>query len=252
MVIIGWAEYEAKTANTLIYKLKNKYYSVQSFERDEFMPEALKNIRVRANPVELSIGINGILNDDEYKHPNLMILTAKPDSISGFNLTQYTPAKYNIPITPLIARNEETDYIVGLKIVADDDMKMFSSLRGIFTRVKTALNWFSKQKITTVSLSIDASVLSKDNALIHYNDKRLTFTRYKYLPCKTFTYLSSRFFLHIQLIQIMKFIWQNNLDSMKRTIDIPIKTIKQKLIVINHANQPRQDRWRLDYLLSIS
>lgn len=226
MVSIWLVEDEVTIADTLIYRLENDHYHVRWFERGELMLQALKD-----------------------SSPNLMILDVGLPDIIGFDLAKLVLAKYDIPIVFLTARNDEVDRIVGLEIGADDYIAKPFSPREVSARVKAILRRLTKQQPATVNLQIGPFMLDEESAFIRYYEVPLVLTRYEYLLLKTLIQSPNRVFSRAQLMEL---VWQDKLESMERTIDTHVKTIRQKLVAINvSCEQPIQTHRGLGYSLSI-
>lgn len=228
MVSIWLVEDEATIADTLVYKLENERFKVRWFERGQLLLQALEQAKTL---------------------PSLLILDVGLPDIIGFDLAKLILAKYDIPIIFLTARNEEVDRIVGLEIGADDYIAKPFSPREVLARVKVILRRVVRQQSSGAIVQIGPFLLDEDSAFIRYYDKPLNLTRYEYLLLKTFLSAPNRVFSRAQL---MERVWQDNLESMERTIDTHIKTIRQKLVAVNSSSDlPIQTHRGLGYSLSI-
>lgn len=226
MINIWLVEDEITIADPLIYTLEREHYHVRWFDCGMPMLKAIK------------------------KHkPNLLILDVGLPDIIGFDLAKQVLNDDDIPVIFLTARSEEIDRIVGLEIGADDYIIKPFSLREVLARVKAVLRRSNKQSSKAKVIQCGALTLNEDSTLIRYYDMPLNLTRYEYLLLKTFINAPNRIFSRTQLMEI---VWQDNLETMERTIDTHIKTIRQKLLLINSSSkQPIQTHRGLGYSLSI-
>ncbi|WP_392560190.1 two-component system response regulator CreB [Orbus mooreae] len=215
MINIWLVEDEATIADTLVYRLEEDNYRVCWFERGELLLEALLN--------------------HTQKRPALIILDVGLPDILGFDLARIVLDKYDIPIIFLTARIEEIDRIVGLEIGADDYVAKPFSPRELSARVKAVLRRSLKQQVVINKFSVGPFILDEQSAFIRYYNDMLSLTRYEYLLLKTFIRSPNRVFSRAQLMEL---VWQDNLESMERTIDTHIKTIRQKLVMIEPSQKP--------------
>ncbi len=146
-----------------------------------------------------------------------------PD-ISGFDVCKKIRETSQIPLLFLTARNHEIDRIVGLEIGADDYVTKPFSPREVVTRVKTIL-----RRIETHRVPAKNATLFSVNELanrIQYHGTLLDLTRYEFLLLKTLIAQPQRIFSRNQL---MDMIWVNAEDTLERTVDAHIKTLRAKL-----------------------
>lgn len=228
MANIWLVEDEVTIADSLVYKLESDDFRVRWFERGELILAALSST---------------------HYYPDLIVCDVGLPDIIGFDLAKRILAEYDIPIIFLTARSEEIDRIVGLEIGADDYITKPFSPREVSIRIKTILKRIAKQTTRQVTIKAGPFILDEDSAVIHYYDQHLNLTRYEYLLMKTFIHSPNRVFSRAQLMEL---VWQDNLESMERTVDTHIKTIRQKLVVINASSkQPIVTYRGLGYSLSI-
>lgn len=228
MANIWLVEDEVTIADSLVYKLESDDFSVRWFERGELILAAL--------------------NSTHY-YPDLIVCDVGLPDIIGFDLAKMILTKYDIPIIFLTARSDEIDRIAGLEIGADDYITKPFSPREVSIRIKTILKRIAKQTTRQVTIKVGPFILDEESAVIHYHEQYLNLTRYEYLLMKTFIHSPNRVFSRAQLMEL---VWQDNLESMERTVDTHIKTIRQKLVVINAScKQPIVTYRGLGYSLSI-
>jgi len=146
-----------------------------------------------------------------------------PD-ISGFDVCKKIRETSQIPLLFLTARNHEIDRIVGLEIGADDYVTKPFSPREVVTRVKTILRRIETHRVPAKN----ATLFSVDELAnrIQYHGTLLDLTRYEFLLLKTLIAQPQRIFSRNQL---MDMIWVNAEDTLERTVDAHIKTLRAKL-----------------------
>lgn len=157
-----------------------------------------------------------------------------PD-ISGFDVCKRIREISQIPILFLTARNHEIDRIVGLEIGADDYVTKPFSPREVVTRVKTIL-----RRTESNGNHVQANKKSANFQLdtlanrIHYHGQCLELTRYEFLLLKTLINQPQRVFSRHQLMDL---VWVNAENTLERTVDAHIKTLRAKLREIDAATE---------------
>ncbi|MDI1308253.1 MAG: two-component system response regulator CreB [Methylotenera sp.] len=159
---------------------------------------------------------------------DFVILDVGLPDMTGFDVCKVIRSESNIPILFLTARNHEIDRIVGLEIGADDYVIKPFSPREVVARVKailrrTELKTNARQQI--VQFSVDELANR-----IQYRGQHLDLTRYEFLLLKTLIQQPQRVFSRNQLMDI---VWVNAENTLERTVDAHIKTLRAKLRAID-------------------
>ena len=179
----------------------------------------------------------GAIAEISLKQFDFVILDVGLPDMTGFDVCKKIRAlpdktKANLPILFLTARNHEIDRIVGLEIGADDYVTKPFSPREIVARIKAILRR-TIANIPAVAHEAAAFKLNEPACSITFYGIQLNLTRYEYLLLKTLILQPNRIFSRAQL---MDTIWENAEDTLERTVDAHIKTLRAKLRSINHAN----------------
>lgn len=206
--IIFLVEDEASIAQTLIYTLESEGFSVQWFERAELVLAALA-VQV----------------------PDFLILDVGLPDMNGFALWRKILAQgYTIPMMFLTAQSEEIDRVLGLEMGADDYVAKPFSPREVSARVRGILRRVAGASPAQTTITTEPVwVLTPEKGQIYFYGQLLELTRYEYLLLKTLVTQPERIFSRALL---MDMIWQGAEDSLDRTVDTHIKTIRAKLRVI--------------------
>ena len=214
MTEIWLVEDEKAIADTLIYALQTDGFNVKWFERGQPMLDALAKAQ-----------------------PTLIILDIGLPDINGFEVCRQVLAHYDIPLLFLTARSEEVYRIVGLEMGADDYMAKPFSPREVCARVRTVLRRYQKALTLQAAPNPSPSVFEvrEHQGVILFCNQALNLTRYEFLLLKTLLSEPLRIFPR-QLL--MDMIWQDALDTFDRTVDTHIKTLRQKLRVVNDTYNP--------------
>ena len=160
-------------------------------------------------------------------HYDFVLLDVGLPDISGFDVCKKIRETSQIPILFLTARNHEIDRIVGLEIGADDYVTKPFSPREVVARVKAILRRieFTNNHSPASKKPIHFTIDEQANR-IHYHGRCLDLTRYEFLLLKTLVAHPQRVFSRNQLMDI---VWVNAENTLERTVDAHIKTLRAKL-----------------------
>jgi two-component system, OmpR family, catabolic regulation response regulator CreB len=158
---------------------------------------------------------------------DLIILDVGLPDMSGFDVCKKIRESSEVPILFLTARNHEIDRIVGLEIGADDYVTKPFSPREVVARIHAISRRSHNllREAPTMQFELD-----EDASRIKYLGHFLTLTRYEYLLLKTLIKQPKRVYSRHQLMDI---VWKDAEDTLERTVDAHIKTIRSKLRIIN-------------------
>jgi two-component system, OmpR family, catabolic regulation response regulator CreB len=173
-------------------------------------------------------GVEGVINTPF----DFVILDVGLPDMSGFDVCKQIRAVSAVPILFLTARNHEIDRIVGLEIGADDYVTKPFSPREVVARIHAILRRSQSQKTTPAETSTNPFEVDEEASRIKYMGQYLALTRYEYLLLKTLIKQPKRVYSRDQLMDI---VWINAEDTLERTVDAHIKTLRSKLRMIDAA-----------------
>lgn len=159
--------------------------------------------------------------------PDLVILDVMLPDESGYDIVKKlrkTPASKNLPIIMVTAKTQEIDMIKGLDDGADDYIKKPFSIMELISRVKALLRRTAaedKKLLQLGELRIDHerhAVYADENLI------ELTFKEYELLRL-----LVSNAGVVMSRENIMIHVWGTDFEGESRTVDMHIKTLRQKL-----------------------
>jgi len=162
---------------------------------------------------------------------DFVILDVGLPDMTGFDVCKKIRETSQIPILFLTARNHEIDRIVGLEIGADDYVTKPFSPREVVARVKAILRRSEPQ--TNLHKNHTFMVDAEANR-IQYRGQYLDLTRYEFLLLKTLVNHPQRVYSRNQLMDI---VWANAENTLERTVDAHIKTIRAKLREVDANNE---------------
>ena len=197
--VIWLVEDEASIADTLIYALQTDGFEVEWFPLGQPLLARLEQTR-----------------------PDFLILDVGLPDIGGFELCKRVRALTDTPLMFLTARSEEIDRLIGLEIGADDYVAKPFSPREVCARVRVIL----RRSQPIIPQPSQLLALDEERARICFHGQPLTLTRYEYLLLKTLMQAPGRVYSRQQLMDL---VWSGAEESLDRTVDTHIKTLRAKL-----------------------
>lgn len=190
------------------------------------------------------------------QRPDLVVLDVGLPDINGFEVCRVLRTFSDVPVIFLTARHEEIDRIVGLEIGADDYVVKPFSPRELAARVRVILRRARGPAETPasaplVSPGMDAQRAATfhhdaDGARIAYGGHWLDLTRYEYRLLAVLLRHPGRIYTRAQL---MDQVWHDALDTVDRTVDTHVKTLRAKLRDVDAAADPIRTHRGMGYSL---
>lgn len=163
----------------------------------------------------------------EERIPDLVILDVMLPDESGYDIVKKirkTPTLKKLPVIMVTAKSSEIDMIKGLDDGADDYIKKPFSIMELISRVKALLrrtNFEDAKLLQLDELRIDHErhVVTIGGSLVE-----LTYKEYELLRL-----LVSNVGVVMSREKIMIHVWGTDFEGESRTVDMHIKTLRQKL-----------------------
>lgn len=165
----------------------------------------------------------------EDKVPSLAVLDVMLPDEDGLQIVQklrHNPGVAHIPIIMVTARTTEIDKVKGLDMGADDYLTKPFGVMELIARVRALLRRSSEGREEKKILSLDELSMDDEKHAVYVNDKtcELTFKEYELLKM---------FLDNVGIVltreNIMNRIWGTDYSGETRTVDMHIKTLRQKL-----------------------
>ncbi|MES2321708.1 MAG: two-component system response regulator CreB [Pseudomonadota bacterium] len=174
--------------------------------------------------------------------PALIVLDVGLPDMNGFEVCRQLRQFCNVPVIFLTARSDEIDRIVGLEIGADDYVTKPFSPRELVARIRVVLRRLTPQPVTAARFEV------RDlEARIQFRGQLLDLTRYEYLLLKVLIEHPGHV---LSRAQLMDWVWADAADTLDRTVDAHIKSLRAKLRSIDPATDPIQTHRGMGYSLS--
>lgn len=169
---------------------------------------------------------------------DFVVLDVGLPDMTGFDVCRELRRRADVPILFLTARADEVDRIVGLELGGDDYVtkpfsprEVASRIRAISRRARTEPKTYGSVQARPAPLEntpekATGFVVDTDGQRIAYRDQWLNLTRYEYLLLALLLERPGRI---LSRAQIMDTVWQDGGESLERTVDTHIKTLRSKL-----------------------
>lgn len=186
--------------------LKSGGYEVKAFEKAVPFYEALKT----RQPALILLDI--MLPDE--------------DGISILTNIKKNEIYSDIPVIMLTAKSSEIDKVTGLEAGADDYITKPFGVMELLSRIKAVLRRTKKDETTSNIISVGRLTLNFQKRLVKYDEKNvvLTFKEFELLA-----YLMQNQGIVLTREKLMEKVWGFDFEGESRTVDMHIKTLRQKL-----------------------
>jgi two-component system catabolic regulation response regulator CreB len=174
--------------------------------------------------------------------PALVILDVGLPDASGFEIFKRLRETSDVPVVFLTARSDEIDRVVGLELGADDYIAKPFSPRELVARVRSILR---RSQRTTAAASpavaapsggpIGPISVDEGRMQVRYYGRVLELSRYEFGLLKTLASRPGHVFTREALLDR---VWGDDSDSMDRTVDAHVKTLRAKMKAIAPLQEP--------------
>lgn len=182
-----------------------------------------------------TLGVEALARLDAGEHALVVLDVGLPD-ISGFDVCRRLRRHSDVPVIFLTARSDEVDRIVGLELGADDYVAKPFSPREVVSRVRAILRRSRPELRTGAGATTPARFTVDGEGLrVAYHGVWLNLTRYEYLLLALLLVRPGRI---LSRGQIMESVWQDSGESLERTVDTHVKTLRGKLGAVRADEEP--------------
>jgi len=195
-------------------------------------------------PLHVSLGAEALEAMRAAEAPQLVVLDVGLPDLNGFEVCRQLRQFSNVPVIFLTARSDEIDRIVGLEIGADDYVTKPFSPRELVARIRVVLRRLAPAPVPGAPVRFE---LRQHEARVVFCGQALDLTRYEYLLLKT---LLERPGHVLSRAQLMDRVWAGSPDTLDRTVDAHVKSLRAKLRLIDPDSDPIQTHRGLGYSLA--
>lgn len=161
--------------------------------------------------------------------PDLILLDIMLPDEDGLTILRKLKADSvyaDIPVIMLTAKTTELDKVQGLEAGADDYISKPFGVMELLSRIKAVLRRTSKQLPESEIILIDGLSLDISKRIVTYNDKEVNLT---YKEFELLAYLMKHKSIAVNRDKLMEKVWGFNYEGETRTVDMHVKTLRQKL-----------------------
>jgi two-component system catabolic regulation response regulator CreB len=163
--------------------------------------------------------------------PALAILDVGLPDMNGFELYRRLREFSEVPVMFLTARTDEIDRVVGLELGADDYVAKPFSPRELVARVRGILRRTARPAVPAAPRVFD---IDEGRRRIRFYGEPLELSRYEYGLLKTLVEHPGHVFSRETLLDK---VWDDG-DSLDRTVDAHVKTLRAKLKAVAPGLDP--------------
>jgi two-component system catabolic regulation response regulator CreB len=175
--------------------------------------------------------------------PALLVLDVGLPDMNGFEVCRQLRQFSDVPVIFLTARSDEIDRIVGLEIGADDYVTKPFSPRELVARIRVVLRRLAPKAQSAAAARFE---LRAGEARILFRGQPLELTRYEYLLLKTMLEHPAHV---LSRPQLMDRVWDGAPDTLERTVDAHVKSLRAKLRAVDPSIDPIQTHRGMGYSL---
>ena len=173
--------------------------------------------------------------------PALVVLDVGLPDASGFEIFKRIRETSEVPVVFLTARSDEIDRVVGLELGADDYIAKPFSPRELVARVRSVLRRSARASAPATPAGAAGAVASgpivvdEGRMQVRYYGRPLELSRYEFGLLKTLASRPGHVFTREALLDR---VWGDDSDSMDRTVDAHVKTLRAKMKAIAPGLEP--------------
>lgn len=155
----------------------------------------------------------------------LDIMLPKEDGLSILKKIRTNNKTSKIPVIMLTARDTEFDQIIGLDSGADDYISKPFGMMSLVSRIKAVLRRATPKDSLPI-FKIQGLMLNLDQHAVFADGERVDLT---YKEFEMLHYLMKNEGIVLSRDRILESIWGYSFDGETRTVDVHIRTLRQKL-----------------------
>lgn len=206
MEVIYYVEDDESIRSLVVYALNNSGFEAWGFEKWDELKANLKK-----------------------KKPALIILDIMLEDKDGLKILSELRANreyQDVPVIMLSAKSSEIDKVKGLDLGADDYITKPFGVMELISRVRAVLRRFNKNDSTDNCIKINNVEINYEKREVKVNEKVcvLTFKEFELLY-----YLAVNKNIVVSREKLLEKIWGYDYEGESRTVDMHIKTLRQKI-----------------------
>ena len=165
----------------------------------------------------------------EEKKPDLVLLDImlpEEDGLQVLKRLRLDPSTQKLPVLMLTARSTEYDKVLGLDQGADDYIAKPFGMMELMARIRTALRHAGQGKEEKTVLRAGRLMVDPERHIVRDGDREVTLTLKEFQLLCLLLERRGTVFTRDQLLNTL---WGYEFDGASRTVDVHIRTLRQKL-----------------------
>ena len=165
----------------------------------------------------------------EEKKPDLALLDImlpEEDGLQVLKRLRSDPATRKLPVLMLTAKGTEYDKVLGLDEGADDYITKPFGMMELMARIRTALRHAGQNQENGSTYQVGALFVDPGRHIVRDGDREVTLTLKEFQLLCLLLERQGTVFTRDQLLNT---IWGYEFDGASRTVDVHIRTLRQKL-----------------------
>lgn len=211
----------------------------------ETLAYALRTEGMESTSVGLGRDALALLREHAF---DLIVLDVGLPDGNGFDLCRELRRGSNVPVLFLTARADEIDRIIGLELGADDYVAKPFSPREVVSRVRAILRRAHPAATSSSVATETPFVVDADGARIAYRGTWLALTRYEFRLLAALLEKPGRVFSRSRLMEL---VWHDAEETLDRTVDAHIKTLRAKLRAVRPEPDPIETHRGMGYSIRL-
>ena len=199
-------EDDASIRKLVVYTLQSQGMEAQGFDRPSQFWEAMES-----TTPELVL---------------LDIMLPEEDGLQVLKRLRAMPATRTLPVIMLTAKSTEYDTVLGLDEGADDYVAKPFGMMELMARVRTALRHAGQNEPKEKTYSLGSLFVDPERHIVRDGDRDVTLTLKEFQVLCLLLERAGTVFTRDQLLNT---IWGYEFDGASRTVDVHIRTLRQKL-----------------------
>jgi two-component system catabolic regulation response regulator CreB len=180
--------------------------------------------------------------------PALVILDVGLPDMSGFELFKRMRERIDVPVVFLTARGDEIDRVVGLELGADDYVPKPFSPRELVARVRSVLRRAARPAPSAPAPEAPRPFEVDDGRRqIRFYGRALELSRYEFGLLRALVQRPGHVYTRDALLAL---VWDDGSDSLDRTVDAHVKTVRAKLKAVAPTLEPIRTHRGVGYALA--
>ena len=207
-------------------QLNNNEYNILVVEDDKEIRDGIE-IFLKSQGYHVYKAADGVegLEVIERENIHLAIVDIMMPRMDGVTMTIKLREHHEFPVIMLSAKSEETDKVIGLNIGADDYVTKPFGMMELISRIKAVLRRSGKQQDKT-KLSVGGICLDTKKHEVKVDGESVVLTLKEF---ELLEKLMRNQGIVLTRDQLLTEIWGYDFDGETRTVDVHIRTLRQKL-----------------------